>query len=266
MGGPHPQRQVREARPVYNHRIAGTWIAIGTKIYRFLNSCSVNWNSIDPVAFANAGEKTPFCPLLMWIGVVRKTLSYDNAVDVANAIKGILGQAGFPEIEVAFRESEVTRSGSGPKLLSFNPLEDLIPEFRKSFTPTLGLSIAPLKTPYYEGTGALYYHLGGEENHVVLLTAAHVTRPPPDQTNSTRCSYKRNSRRREGIVVLGTTGYQNAINGMMAKIGNLARSIEVWEDDIARLGEPVDGERPTVTRKRQENQHEAEKATNSIND
>jgi hypothetical protein len=74
MGGPHPQRQVREARPVYNHRIAGTWIAIGTKIYRFLNSCSVNWNSIDPVAFANAGEKTPVFPLLMWIGVVRKTL------------------------------------------------------------------------------------------------------------------------------------------------------------------------------------------------
>ena len=187
-------------------------------------------------------------------------------MDVADAIKGILGQAGFPEIEVAFRESEVTRSGSGPKLLSFNPLEDPVPEFRKSLTPTLGLSIAPLKAPYHEGTGALYYNLGGEENHVVLLTAAHVARPPPDQTNSARCSYKRNSQHREGIVALGTTGYQNAINGMMAKIGSLARSVEVWEDDIARLGEPVDGERPTVTRKRQENQHEVEKATNTIND
>ena len=128
-GGPHPQRQVREARPVYNHRIVVTWIEIGTKIYKFLNSCSMNWNSIDPVAFANTGEKTQFCPLLVWTGVVPKTLSYDKAVDAANAIKGILGQAGFPEIELAFRESEVTRSGSDPKLLSFNPLEDPIPEF-----------------------------------------------------------------------------------------------------------------------------------------
>ena len=151
-----------------------------------LNPRSVNWNSIDPVAFANAGEKMPFCPLLMWIGAVCKILFYENAVDAANAIKGILGQAGFPETEGAFRESQVTRSGSGPKLPSLNPLEDPVPEFRKSFTPTLGLSIAPLKAPYHEGTGALYYNLGGEENHVVLLTAAHVARPPPDQTNSAR--------------------------------------------------------------------------------
>ncbi|KAG8891324.1 hypothetical protein FRC01_014764 [Tulasnella sp. 417] len=178
------QRFIREARPVYAHPIAGSWLKIGTDIYKFLDSSSVMWTSIDPVAFANAGEEKPFCPLLMWIGVKHESLLFDAAVAAADAIKGILSIAGFPEIEVAFRESEVTHSVAGPKLVSFNPLLDPIPEFRKPFTPTLGLSIAPLKTPHYEGTGALYFRLGKDDERVVLLTAAHVARPPPAYPNA----------------------------------------------------------------------------------
>ena len=88
-----------------------------------------------------------FCALLMWTGVYPESLLYNNAVAVAEAIK-ILARAGFPEIEVAFRESVVTRSvAPGPKLLPFNPLRDPVPELFKPFTPTLGLSIAPLRTP-----------------------------------------------------------------------------------------------------------------------
>ncbi|EJC98230.1 uncharacterized protein FOMMEDRAFT_137152 [Fomitiporia mediterranea MF3/22] len=132
----------------------------------------------------------------MWIGVKHKTLVFDNAVAAAITIKDILSQAGFPDIEVAFRESEVTHS-AGLKLLPFNPLVDPIPDFRKPFTPTLGLSITPFKTPYYEGTGALYFRLSRDDDRVVLLTAAHVARPLPP---------------REEIVALGSMGYQNATN------------------------------------------------------
>lgn len=31
------------------------------------------WTSIEPVLFANAREKKPFCPLLIWVGVKPKT-------------------------------------------------------------------------------------------------------------------------------------------------------------------------------------------------
>ena len=86
----------------------------------FLDSCSVNWTSIDPVAFASAGEKMPFCPLFMWVGVKHRSLLFDATVAAADRIKGILSRAGFPRIEVAFRELEVTRSVTGPKLF-FNP-------------------------------------------------------------------------------------------------------------------------------------------------
>lgn len=167
--GPEAYRITREARPAYDHPIADQWHAIGTSIYQFLDSQGVKWTSIDPVAFAEEGGVEPFCPLLMWIGVHPKSLIYDAAVAAAG---------GFPEIEVAFRESVINRSvATGPKLLPFNPLRDPVPELLKPFTPTLGLSIAPLKTPYYEGTGALYLRVGNTDKRTVLLTAAHVARP-----------------------------------------------------------------------------------------
>ncbi|KIM27485.1 hypothetical protein M408DRAFT_165369 [Serendipita vermifera MAFF 305830] len=262
--GPQAQRFIREARPVYGHPIADSWLKIGTDIYKYLDSRSVKWTSVDPVGFANAGEKTPFCPLLMWIGVKRKTLVFDDAVTAANGIKDILSQAGFPDIEVAFRESEVT-SSVGPKLLPFNPLVDSVPDFRKHFTPTLSLSISPYKTPYHEGSSALYFRLSKDNDRVALLTAAHVARPPPVYAN-TGTLRKNASHSHEEIVALGSMGYQNTTSGMMAAIGDLARSVTVCKDAITRLGEPVEGEAAGITRRREENQREVEKARNTIDD
>jgi len=85
--GPQAQRIIREARPVYGHAIGGTWPKIGADIYQLLDSRGVKWISIDPVAFAEASEKTPFCPLLIWIGVKYETLLFDAAVAAADAIK-----------------------------------------------------------------------------------------------------------------------------------------------------------------------------------
>ena len=260
--GPQAQRCIREARPVYGHPIACSWIKIGADIYRYLDSCSVKWTSIDPVAFANAGEKTPFCPLLVWIGVKHETLEFDDAVATANGIKDILSEAGFPEIEVAFRESVVSHS-VGLKPLPFNPRNDPIPEFRKPFTPSLGLAIAPLKTPHHEGTGALYFRLSKDNNRVVLLTAAHTARPPPVYAN-TGMTHKNCSQPREEIVALGDLGYQEATNALMAAIGDLARSIAVWNKSNTGLGEFVEGENIWDTEKRRDNQNAIEKATRLI--
>lgn len=100
--------------------------------------------------------------------------------DAAAAITGILAEAGFPAVEVAFVESVVTRSvAAGPKLLSSRPLFDNVPDLRKPFTPALGLSIAPLKYPHFGGTAALYFRLSKDDKRTAILTCAHVARPPP---------------------------------------------------------------------------------------
>ncbi|KAG8906166.1 hypothetical protein FRC01_008107 [Tulasnella sp. 417] len=266
--GTHAQSFIREARPIYDHPIAGSWLKIGTDIYKFLDSCSVMWTSIDPVAFANAGEKKPFCTLLIWIGVKQETLLFDAAVAAADVIKRILTVAGFPEIEVAFRESEVTHSvaQAGPKLFSFNPLDDPIPAFRKPFTPTIGLSIAPLKAPHLEGTGSLYFRLSKDDDRIVLLTAAHVARPPPICPDiGTGYRHTHTSQRLEKIVALGEMGYRNATNAMITATSTLKESINRWNKAIAKQGEFVEGEPVGRTERRRANEREVENATMLIN-
>ncbi|KAF9783224.1 hypothetical protein BJ322DRAFT_1110106 [Thelephora terrestris] len=213
--GPMAQGIVREPRPVHGHAIQPTWVSIGTRICDELESVGIMWTSINPLAYANDGEPKPFCPLIICVGVNPGSLLYEDAVAAAAVVKNILTDAGFPDIEVAFIESVVT-CFTGPKLLSFNPILDKVPDLRKPFTPALGLSIAPRKYPYHEGTAGLYFRLSKDDDRVVVLTCAHVARPPSVYHN-TGMTHKKG--RHEEIVALGTMGYDNAVKAMMATIG-----------------------------------------------
>ncbi|EIW79463.1 hypothetical protein CONPUDRAFT_125778 [Coniophora puteana RWD-64-598 SS2] len=261
--GPHPGI-VREPRPVYRHPIARTWLSIGKCIYDGLDSIGVQWTSINPLAYADAGEAKVFCSLILSIGVRPHSLLYDAAVAAAAVVKEILADAGFPTIEVAFVESAVTRSvAAGPKLLSFDPLFNHVPDLRKPFTPTLGLSIAPLKYPHFEGTAALYFRLGKDDKRTAILTCTHVARPPPVYPN-TGITRGNASQAREEFVALGNTGYNNAVKAMMSTIDDLLCSIEVWNDMLSRLGEPVEGEDSRVTERREECMESVAKAIKKI--
>ena len=218
----------------------------------------MQWTSINPLAYANAGESKPFCSLTLSIGVKPYSLLYDAAV-----VKEILAGAGFPDIEVVFVESVVTRSVAGPKLLSFDPLFDEVPNLRKPFTTALGLSIAPLKYPHFEGTAALYFRPSKDDNRTAILTCAHVARPPPVCPN-TGMTRKNSSQSREEVVALGNRSYNSAVKAMMGTVGGLVSSIKVWSDVLDRLGEPVQGESHNVTKARQEHVNLVAKARQTI--
>ncbi|KAI0056985.1 hypothetical protein BV25DRAFT_1831617 [Artomyces pyxidatus] len=244
--GPQAQGIVREARPVYRHAIGRTWLSIGKRICDDLDSTGVKWTSVNPLAYADAGQAEPFCPFILSIGVQPRSLLYDAAVAAAAVVKTILADAGFPAIEVAFVESVVSRSAAaGPKLLSFDPLLDDVPDLRKPFTATLGLSIAPLRYPRCEGTASLYLRLGMGDRRTAILTCAHVARPPPVCADTSGAA-------REELVALGNTGYTNAVAAMTGTIRGLLLSVDVWNDVLGRLGEPVEGENSRVTARRRE--------------
>lgn len=246
--GPEAKGIVREARPVYRHPIGPIWLDIGQRIIHALDSGNIKWTSINPLAYANAGEARPFCPFILSIGVVPRSLLYGNAVRAANVVKSILSGRGFSKIEVAFVESISTRSVTmGPKLLPFDPLRDDVPELRKPFTPALGLAISPLKHVEHQGTGALYFRL--PDRSVALLTCAHVARPISAFPN-TGMSYSNNSQPREEIVALGNKSYNNATHDIMERIGNGRRSIQAWENMLHSLGEPSVAEPRNVTQRR----------------
>jgi hypothetical protein len=59
-------------------------------------------------------------------------------------------------------------------------------------------------------------------------------------------------------------GYNRAVKAMMGTIGDLLRSIDVWNDVLGRLGEPVEGENSKVTDRRKEHVELVAKATKKI--
>ena len=262
--GPEAQRILREARPVCEHPMQARWLAIGQLIYEHLDSRDVEWSSIDPVRFAEAGEEE-VSVLHLWIGVMPGTLAFEAAKEAAKGCKDTLAREGFPDVEVAFRESVVTHS-VGPKLLSFDPSIDPVPELRSPFTPTLGIQIAPLKAPHFEGTGAVYLREGSDSNRVFLLTANHVARPPPIHHNQSILRKHNSQPPREEIVVLGTSAYTDVISRMKSTIDHELLSIKTWNREIERLGPVVEGEERKKTRARKDYEDLVEKANRKLED
>jgi hypothetical protein len=185
-GGPwkvhHEWGIVRECHTVCRPDVETVWASTLVQITAYLKSVGVMYNCIDPFAWANEGDEKPFCDFLLTIGVVPESLTFDHAVATAAGVKKILAAAAsLPEVEVAFIETTVKRSVRGPTLLSCDPVNDDVPKHRKPFSALLGLPIAPLETPYYDGTGAVYVELGGSGPTRVVSSYSRVptlsTRP-----------------------------------------------------------------------------------------
>lgn len=241
------QRLLREARPICNHPIQDVWPTLGKEIYEFLDSLEVKWSSIDPVRFAEKGGEAG--PLHLWIGVQPKSLSFKDAKAAAIGCKGILTNAQFPEIEIAFHES-IYISSAGPWLLDYGSIVDPINDIRSPFTPALGIPIAPKDTPHFEGTGALYLRESSQNERVFLLTARHVALPPPTHSNKLYMR-KSSSQRAQEVVVLGAMAYNTAIEDMMAKIGDQLIFIEKYNRELDLLGEAAEDNSKAAAMNRQ---------------
>ncbi|PPQ95032.1 hypothetical protein CVT25_000494 [Psilocybe cyanescens] len=84
----------------------------------------------------------------------------------------------IPSALASSPSSVVTRSvTAGPKLLSFNPILDNVPDPRNPSIAALGFAIAPLKNPHFKDTAALHFHITKDDNHAAILTCAHVVCP-----------------------------------------------------------------------------------------
>jgi len=212
------------------------------RITEALDNLKLQLTSIDPLAYAHPDEAKPFCDFVISVGVEPHSLVHSAAVVAGEAVQGILDDVGYPTIQVAFVESKYRRSGSGSKRLPFNPRTDRLPQLRKPFTSTLGLPIAPLRYPNYEGTGALYFRLNSNDNRFAMLTCAHVAHPPLVHRNRTTTLKQGTGQPREEVIALGAGAFANALKSIMGFIGEQADSIEVWNKQLERLGEEVEWE------------------------
>ncbi|KAI0696961.1 hypothetical protein C8T65DRAFT_832625 [Cerioporus squamosus] len=177
-----------------------TWVSILELIIKRLDSLGVRFTSINPFGWGWANERQTdvVCPFLLYIGVIPGSLAFQLAVSAADSVKEILAASNLAEVEVAFVEMINRRSSA------------------------LGLSIASLRAPHHDGTGALYFCHSSDSNdeRIALLTCAHVIRPPPlfpANTGMTRTNVRQ---AKELMVALGSGGYE-AVTAMMAEIAKL---------------------------------------------
>lgn len=88
--GPESQKIRRAARPIYKHGIASIWLDTAWRIVAGLETLHVDWNAVDPLAYANAGQTDLICDFVITISVKPLSLTYEAAVAAAQVVEGIL--------------------------------------------------------------------------------------------------------------------------------------------------------------------------------
>jgi len=237
QGGPEAQPYIRELRPIHGHHIMSSWVGIVRNVEAYLKEHGQGFTAIMGFGWANVGDKIAFCPVLVTIGVEPKTVAFEDAKTAADYVKSaILGQAGFHDIDVAIWEFTTSFSGIGPNLPSLHPLVDgAVTEFAHPFASPLGVPIAPLKKPYYEGTAGLYLRHGSGSDNVLALTAAHVARPLSMFPDNKGLSEKAADRHREEIVALSNKAFEDSTTAIETRIGTLQEIIASENKKIERL-------------------------------
>lgn len=195
-----------------HHPIIGVWDELGSSIYRLLDAQGVRWTSTDAMGFWLQEKAIPLCPCMVWVGVSPGSTSLEVAARAARSSLHLIRDAGIEGVEVGIRESTAALSGRN---LKYNFPADLnVITYKKPFTQMLGVPIAPLKFPYYEGTGSVFLNLGGEERKKVLLTCAHVARPPPVSKN-VPFTRKETSQPSEYIIQQGSSRYKRSLQAIV---------------------------------------------------
>lgn len=134
-------------RPVGDHAINAVWeYKLAPRIHNILDSMKVKWTSTDVVRIGIKGEHT--APVVLWIGVMPRSLSGDDGVFVTTRCREILDEFNLSDIDVQIRESIVTRSTASKLLRPSYGIE----EVRDLLTTTLGLPICAQNMPWAEGT------------------------------------------------------------------------------------------------------------------
>jgi len=235
IDGPNAHPFLRELRPIGNHPIMSAWDGILTDAGAYLNGIGNTFNAIMALGFANIGEETAFCPLVVILGVEPETIEYEVAKSVAKYVKiNIISKAGFDNIEVAVWEFTTSFSGAGPRLPSLDPELDSVAYFRHPFASTLGIPIAPLKRTGHEGTLGVFM-TRGDGTDLLGITAAHVVCPSRLFPENKGLSEQSAESHHENIIALGSGAYEDAVKRIETQIGNLQQGIVSEEQRIKGL-------------------------------
>ncbi|KAF3913030.1 hypothetical protein ABW21_db0204080 [Orbilia brochopaga] len=244
----------KELRPVFQHRLNEIWDNLGPKICAVHDKYNISWTSIDVVRFQEQSCEEPG-PIVLWIGVIPKALSFDHARTAANDCLILLKESDVTDVEVEYRESIVTHS-AGPGLMNVDRDTELngTSEVCAALSPLLGLSISPENYVGPEGTGGLYLAEGGDSNAVLLLTARHVLFPEYGRNEE----YTHNKSEPRRVMLLGRYCFKKFLESIKSTI-NFQEGLIEWHQNKIETSQKradaamyVDGKEDTESIKRLE--------------
>ncbi|CUS12723.1 unnamed protein product [Tuber aestivum] len=212
--GPEAYTVLKELRYLGEHPLATLWDnGLAGELSSSLASMDVKWSSLDLLHIPNVGE--PSGPAIVWIGVEPGGLSFEDGSKVAIDCHQLIGTHGVRDYCVEIRESRVSREARNRFL---NPVLQSNATFsaRDPYTATLGIPIAPKNRPFVQGTGGLFLSAGGDDKSIYLITARHVVLPIDDANQE--YIRKNESRRREEVLVLGTSAFDNKFDAITHEI------------------------------------------------
>jgi hypothetical protein len=212
--GPEAYSVLKELRELGDHPLAIVWDGgLAERLCRGLNEMHVNWTSIDAVRIVEVGESSG--PAIVWIGVEFGALSFDEGSVVAHNCQDLINSYhihDYYDYYVEIRASRVMRQASNR---FFDPvlLSDRTFTARDPYTATLGIPISAKDRPWAEGTGGFYLSAGGDDKAIYLVTARHVVLPL-DKDDNKPYERKNDSEAREDVIVLGTSCFNEKLEGI----------------------------------------------------
>ena len=181
--------ETKKLRIVGEHKIRDVWEDdLALKIHALLDAKQVDWTSTDVVRIATIDKwKELRNNVVLWIGVVPESLSYERGIDVALRCKRVLvDDFGIEDVDVEIRTSRVVKAADArPRLCE---LASCCQDNEKrlgvieTLAYTLGIPICGRDTQGVEGTAGFFLDEKGEGDggRLLLVTARHVVLPDLD--------------------------------------------------------------------------------------
>ncbi|KAI0346551.1 hypothetical protein BDW22DRAFT_1426004 [Trametopsis cervina] len=193
-------------------------------MHDYLVALGVAYTSLDPVSLRVVDEDA--ASVIIWVGVEPGSLSHEDGVNVAVALRDILLAYHIEDVHVEIRESVLNASA---KMYKPVPSSNPTVQVREHFSTALGIPICAEETPHIQGTATLFFTVASKPGQLFLLTAKHVLfRVDEDNGDYT---YNTSVPRRN-VLLFGTNGFEARVQDIEAKTGD-ARITEMRKHEKA---------------------------------
>ena len=213
----HPE--TKELRVVGEHKIRDVWEDdLALKIHALLDEKQVDWTSTDVVWIATIDEPKGGNNVVLWIGVVPESLSYERGIDVALRCQRVLADDyGIEDVDVEIRTSRVVKAADArPRLcepVSCCQDNEKRLGVMETLAYTLGIPICGRDTQGVEGTAGFFLDEKGEGDgeRLLLVTARHVVLPDLDDDEGFEHKEEGEERKLRDVLVLNDASFKKHV-------------------------------------------------------